>query len=149
GAGRAVRLRSAPVLGAEDRSARDRRRHLPGGASDALPSHSLPRQIQPRRAQPGLSVLPDPGRVTGVSPMHLPVPNLDDRKFQDLVDEAKRNIPRFSPCWTDHNVSDPGITLIELFAWMTEQYLFRLNQVPDRNFVTFLDLIGVRLQPAR
>lgn len=81
--------------------------------------------------------------------MPLPVPNLDDRRFQDLVDDAKRRIPRYCPTWTDHNVSDPGITLIELFAWMTEQLLFRLNQVPDKNFVTFLDLIGVKLQPAQ
>ena len=81
--------------------------------------------------------------------MLLPVPNLDDRRFQDLVDEAKRRIPRYCPQWTDHNVSDPGVTLIELFAWMTEQYLFRLNQVPDKNFITFLDLIGVRLAPAQ
>lgn len=76
-------------------------------------------------------------------------PNLDDRHFQDLVDEAKRRIPRFCPSWTDHNVSDPGVTLIELFAWMTEQYLFRLNQVPDKNLIAFLDLIGVKLEPAQ
>ncbi|MBI5876499.1 MAG: putative baseplate assembly protein [Chloroflexi bacterium] len=81
--------------------------------------------------------------------MALPVPNLDDRKFQDFVDEAKRRIPRYAPQWTDHNVSDPGVTLIELFAWMTEQMIFRLNQVPDKNFVTFLELLGVGLQPAQ
>src|SRR5437763_14142584 len=81
--------------------------------------------------------------------MTLPVPNLDDRRFQDLVDEAKRRIPRYCPEWTDHNVSDPGITLIELFAWMIEQYLFRLNQIPDKNLIAFLDLIGVKLEPAR
>ncbi|MFN8499768.1 MAG: putative baseplate assembly protein [Anaerolineae bacterium] len=80
--------------------------------------------------------------------MHLPTPQLDDRTFQQLVDEAKRAIPRYCPQWTDQNVSDPGVTLIELFAYMTEQYLFRLNQAPDKNFITFLDLIGVRLQPA-
>lgn len=79
--------------------------------------------------------------------MYLPTPHLDDRHFQTLVDEAKRMIPHYCPNWTDHNVSDPGVTLIELFAWMTEQFLYRLNQVPDKNFVTFLDLIGVRLQP--
>lgn len=81
--------------------------------------------------------------------MPLTVPNLDDRHFQDLVDEAKRRIPRYCPTWTDHNVSDPGVTLIELFAWMTEQYIYRLNQVPDRNFVTFLNLIGARLAPSQ
>ena len=77
----------------------------------------------------------------------LPTPNLDDRRFQDIVDEARRLIPRYCPEWTDHNLSDPGITLIELFAWMMDMLLYRLNRVPDKNFVTFLDLIGVRLLP--
>ncbi len=79
--------------------------------------------------------------------MALPVPNLDDRRFQDLVDDAKRQIARRSPEWTDHNVSDPGVTLIELFAHMTDQLIYRLNRVPDRQYVTFLDLLGVRLFP--
>src|SRR5579864_9268729 len=81
--------------------------------------------------------------------MSLPAPILDDRKFQDLVDECKRMIPRFTPEWTDHNVSDPGVTLIELFAWMTDLLLYRVNQVPQRNYVKFLELIGVRLEPPR
>ncbi len=81
--------------------------------------------------------------------MALIAPELDDRKFQDLVDECKRLIPRYCPEWTDHNVSDPGVTLIELFAWMTEILLYRLNKVTDRNYVKFLDLIGVRPLPAQ
>ena len=80
--------------------------------------------------------------------MALPVPNLDDRRFQDLVDEAKRLVQQRCPEWTDHNVSDPGVTLIELFAWMTDQVVYRLNRVPDRNYVKFLELIGVSLYPA-
>lgn len=79
--------------------------------------------------------------------MTLRAPVLDDRTFQDIVDECKRMIPRYAPEWTDHNVSDPGVTLIELFAWMTEMMLFRMNQVPVRNYVKFLELIGVRLEP--
>ena len=79
--------------------------------------------------------------------MSLPVPNLDDRRFQDLVDDAKRLVQQRCPEWTDHNVSDPGVTLIEAFAWMTDQLLYRLNRVPDRNYVKFLELIGVRLFP--
>ncbi|HEY6569125.1 MAG TPA: putative baseplate assembly protein [Candidatus Limnocylindrales bacterium] len=79
--------------------------------------------------------------------MALPVPNLDDRRFQDLVDDAKRQVQQRCPEWTDHNVSDPGVTLIELFAWMTEQVVYRLNRVPDRNYVKFLELIGVSLYP--
>jgi predicted phage baseplate assembly protein len=77
----------------------------------------------------------------------LPAPNLDDRRFQDLVDDAKRLVQRRCPEWTDHNVSDPGVTLIETFAYMTDQLLYRLNRVPDRLYIKFLELIGVRLLP--
>jgi len=79
--------------------------------------------------------------------MALPAPNLDDRTFQDIVDEAKRLIPRYTPEWTNHNLSDPGVALIELFAWMSELVLFRVNQVPDRLFVHFLNLVGIEPFP--
>lgn len=79
--------------------------------------------------------------------MALPVPNLDDRRFQDLVDESKRLVQQKCPDWTDHNVHDPGVTLIELFAWIADQLVYRLNRVPDRNYVKFLELIGVKLFP--
>src|SRR6186713_3212902 len=79
--------------------------------------------------------------------MAIAAPNLDDRRFQDLVDDAKRMVMERCPSWTDHNVSDPGVTLIETFAYMTDQLLFRLNQVPDADYVRFLELIGVRLFP--
>jgi predicted phage baseplate assembly protein len=78
----------------------------------------------------------------------LPVTNLDDRRFQDLVDEAKRMIPQLTPEWTNHNVSDPGVALIELFAWMTEMTIFRLNQVPDVVYTHLLNLIGFEPFPA-
>jgi predicted phage baseplate assembly protein len=80
--------------------------------------------------------------------MALPAPNLDDRRFQELVDDAKRYVMRRCPEWTDHNVSDPGVTLIETFAYMTDLLLYRLNRVPDRLYVKFLELIGLRLFPA-
>ncbi|MGH9244055.1 MAG: putative baseplate assembly protein [Acidimicrobiales bacterium] len=79
--------------------------------------------------------------------MALPAPNLDDRRFQELVDDAKRLVQRRCPEWTDHNVSDPGVTLIETFAFMTDQMLYRLNRVPDRLYIKFLELIGVHLLP--
>ena len=81
--------------------------------------------------------------------MPLPTPNLDDRKFQDILDEARRLIPRYCPEWTDHNLSDPGITMLELFAWMTDMLLYRLNRVPEKHYLKFLDLIGVTREPAR
>src|SRR5512145_2290153 len=81
--------------------------------------------------------------------MSLPEPNLDDLRFQkDLVDEARRRIVRYCPEWTDYNISDPGITLIELFSYMTEMLVYRLNRVPEKNYLKFLEMMGLRPQPA-
>lgn len=77
----------------------------------------------------------------------IPTPNLDDRSFEDILDEAIRLIPQYCPEWTNFNRSDPGITLLELFAWMTEMVIYRLNQVPEKNYLAFLNMMGVRLQP--
>src|SRR5512143_4255170 len=77
----------------------------------------------------------------------IPAPRLDDREYEDLVAEAIRLIPRYCPEWTNHNSADPGITLIELAAWMTHVALFRLNRVPEKNYIAFLNLLGIKLQP--
>ena len=77
----------------------------------------------------------------------LPAPNLDDRTFQSLVDDARRLVHRRCPEWSDHNISDPGITLIETFAMMVDQLIYRLNRVPDRNYIKFLELLGLELRP--
>ncbi len=77
----------------------------------------------------------------------IPPPKLDDREFDDLVAEAMRLIPRYAPEWTHHNPADPGVTLIELAAWMTDLILYRLNRVPEKNYVAFLNLLGIKLKP--
>ncbi|HZF08743.1 MAG TPA: baseplate J/gp47 family protein [Thermoanaerobaculia bacterium] len=74
--------------------------------------------------------------------MTLVLPNLDDRTYGDLVAEAKSLLPSLAPEWTDFNPSDPGITLIELFAWLTEMLLFRVNRLPEANLRTFLTLLN-------
>ncbi|WP_433274247.1 putative baseplate assembly protein [Pseudonocardia xinjiangensis] len=79
--------------------------------------------------------------------MPLPAPNLDDRRFQQFVDDAKRYIQQRCPEWSDHNVSDPGVTLIEAVAYMADQVVYRLNRVPDKNYLAFLDLLGITLFP--
>ena len=80
--------------------------------------------------------------------MPIQLPNLDDRRYADLVDEARRLIPVHAPQWTNHNPSDPGITLIELFADLTDMLLYRLNRVTDENQRKFLKLLnGPQWQP--
>ncbi|MBD0319014.1 MAG: hypothetical protein ICV87_01675 [Gemmatimonadetes bacterium] len=74
--------------------------------------------------------------------MPLPLPNLDDRSYAELLEEARALIPSLAPEWTNHNPSDPGITLVELFAWMAEMLVWRTNQVPDANVRAFLQLLN-------
>ena len=82
--------------------------------------------------------------------MTLPMENLDDKSFGDLVRDAVARIPVYAPQWTDHNKTDPGITLIELLAWIVEMQIYRLNKVSDRSRLKFLKLLGIMgLEPAR
>ena len=80
--------------------------------------------------------------------MPITAPNLDNRRFQDLRDDALARIPVHTPEWTNFNRSDPGVTLVEVFAFLTENLLYRANQIPERNRLKFLQLVGVGLQPA-
>lgn len=74
--------------------------------------------------------------------MPLKLPNLDDRTYTDLVEEARALIPVYAPReWTNHNESDPGITLIELFAFLTETLIYRANRVTDASHLAFLKLL--------
>jgi hypothetical protein len=75
--------------------------------------------------------------------MPLTVPHLDDRTFEQLVIEGRSLIPRYSREWTNHNPSDPGITLLELFAWLTEAAIFQLDQIPAVSIEQFLKLLSV------
>lgn len=78
--------------------------------------------------------------------MSLPPLNLDDRDFQALVDEARLTIARTCPSWTDLSAGDPGMVLLELFAHLTEVMIYRLNRLPEKAYIEFLNLIGVFLQ---
>jgi predicted phage baseplate assembly protein len=76
----------------------------------------------------------------------VPLPNLDDRTWVDLVDEGRSLIPLYSPDWTDHNAHDPGITLIELLAWVAEMDIYQLNRISDEHKRKFLALVGITPQ---
>jgi hypothetical protein len=73
--------------------------------------------------------------------MPLTLPDLDDRRFADLMAEARALIPALAPDWTNHNPTDPGITLIELFAWATEAVIYRLDRVTTDHTIAFLKLL--------
>lgn len=85
-------------------------------------------------------------------PLEANLPVIDNRTFDDIVAEARTRIarytPEWAPVWTDVNDSDPGITLVQLFAWLTEMLIYRMDQVPALNYLKFLELIGIELEPA-
>jgi hypothetical protein len=75
-------------------------------------------------------------------------PVLDPRSYQELVDETLARIPVHNPEWTNFNRSDPGVTLVELFAFLTEAHIYRANLIPERSRRKFLSLLGVPVAPA-
>src|SRR5215207_7559620 len=76
-------------------------------------------------------------------------PGLDDRRFDDLVEDLLARIPAHTPEWTNPRLGDPGRTIIELFAWLTDTLLYRANLVPERQRLVFLRLLGETLRPAQ
>src|ERR671921_97648 len=80
--------------------------------------------------------------------MPLTIPTIDDRRYQDLLDEALARIPVHNPEWTNFNKSAPGVTIVKVFAFLAENILYRSNQIPERNRLKFLSLLGVPLRPA-
>ena len=80
--------------------------------------------------------------------MPITVPPLDNRNYQQILQETLVRIPVHTPEWTNFNESDPGVTLLQLFAFMTENMLYRANQIPARNRRKFLKLLGMSLRPA-
>ena len=74
--------------------------------------------------------------------MPLPAPDLDNRSYADLVSEARALIPIHAPEWTNHNPSDPGITLVEMFAHLTEMLVYRANRVTIESKCAFLKLLN-------
>ncbi|MBU3967806.1 MAG: baseplate J/gp47 family protein [Euryarchaeota archaeon] len=75
--------------------------------------------------------------------MSLPLPNLDDRNFDDLMKEARSLIPVYNKEWTNYNPSDPGITMLELFSWLSEMSIYRINKVQEENYRKFLKLLDI------
>jgi hypothetical protein len=80
--------------------------------------------------------------------MAIPAANLDDRNFDQLAGEGRALIQRYFPAWTDYNPSDPGITLIELFAYLIEAAIYQINRVPERSLERFAGLVGVTRRPS-
>lgn len=81
--------------------------------------------------------------------MPLPLPKLDNRSFEQLIAEGRAMLPRLAPDWTDHNYHDPGITLIDLFAWLYEMDIYRLDQLSDASRRAFLRLVEGEPLPAQ
>src|SRR5712691_12515738 len=85
-------------------------------------------------------------------PLNNAIPQIDDRRYDSLLAEARTRIarytPEWTPVWTDVNDSDPGITMVQVFTWLAEMLTYRMNKVPELNYIKFLQLLGIELNPA-
>ena len=85
-------------------------------------------------------------------PLDSQIPQLDRRDFETLYRQALLRAQRYNPDWTDYNESDPGVTLLQVCVWLTDMMFYEMNQVPERNYLKFLQLLNMELraaQPAR
>ncbi|HEX7079411.1 MAG TPA: baseplate J/gp47 family protein [Gammaproteobacteria bacterium] len=79
--------------------------------------------------------------------MPFPTPNLDDRSFEELVAAAVDAAHRACPQWTDRSPADPMIALLEASAFLTDLLIYRVNRMPEKAYVAFLNLIGTTIAP--
>ncbi|MDL2217581.1 baseplate J/gp47 family protein [Christensenellaceae bacterium OttesenSCG-928-M15] len=81
----------------------------------------------------------------------LNLPKLDDQRFDETLERAIRKIPYINESWTDFNLHDPGVTLLELFVWYKQMQQYQLDQLNERDVEAMLKLVGIRrasMQPA-
>ena len=81
--------------------------------------------------------------------MPLTEPTFDTRTYRDILTEVLARVPVHNPEWNNFNDADPGVTLLQLFAYMAENVIYRANLIPERNRLKFLTLLGMGLEPAR
>jgi predicted phage baseplate assembly protein len=85
-------------------------------------------------------------------PLEDDLPQIDNRRYDDIIEEVRTRIARYTPewqpVWTDLNDSDPGITMVQVFAWLTEMLMYRMAQVPKLSYIKFLELVGIELNPS-
>jgi hypothetical protein len=81
--------------------------------------------------------------------MRIEPPKIDEREFSQLFDLLKTLIPHYTPEWAGSDKDDPGVALLKIFSRMAENVIHRLNHVPLKNFVSFLDMLGIKRIPAQ
>ena len=81
--------------------------------------------------------------------MQITAPKIDERTFEDIVNKAKSIAPFYTPEWNASAEKEAGSALLKLFAYMLEMVITRINKVPDKNFMDFLNMLGMKLLPAR
>lgn len=77
----------------------------------------------------------------------MKIPQLDDREFGEVFEEARRQLPVYSEEWTNHNPNDTGIAILELLAWLSETYSYQLDTITDDDWQKFLQLLGISRHP--
>lgn len=79
----------------------------------------------------------------------LKIPQLDDLTYEQMINRAIARIPTMTDQWTDFNSHDPGITVLQTYAWLVDMLNYYMNATGDVHVQKYLKLLGIEPQPAR
>ncbi len=68
---------------------------------------------------------------------------LDDSSYHNIYEKALQRIARQAPWWTHKEITDPGVTLIEMWALLCDMQSFYLDQVQEGHYRKYLKLLGM------
>ena len=85
----------------------------------------------PEYLAPGVYVVEVPARVRPIQGVPTSVTSFLGK---DVVEKWQRRLGDH-PSWTDHNTHNPGITMLEMLAWISETLVYRTGQIPDAGVV--------------
>ncbi len=63
--------------------------------------------------------------------------------WKDTVGRLSQQIACMDPEWSDHNLHDPGITIMEMLAWMQQNQIYHGEQIGEKHRRKYADLLGI------
>ena len=74
-------------------------------------------------------------------------PKIDARTASEILRQLRAMAPHYTREWLAKDDNDSGVALLRIFSSIAEGVISRLNRAPDRNFLAFLDMLGIRQHP--
>jgi len=74
---------------------------------------------------------------------------VDGRTSGEIFEQARKMAPHYLPDWDVSNGDDSAVILLKIFSKLFEDIVKRMDEVPEKNFIAFLDMLGMGLYPSQ